>query len=162
MPADPAKPAQHVAQMAAEHAAIGVQLVDDDVAEILEQLRPPRMMRQDPRVQHVRIAEHQVRARANRPARILRRVAVVREDTDLIARGVCERLAQALQFRKLVLSERLGREQIQCAARRVLKNRVEDRRVVAERLARRRRRDDDDVPAGERVIDRFGLVCVEL
>jgi hypothetical protein len=45
--ADPTQPPQHVAQMAAEHAAIGMELVDDDVAEVLEELRPPWMMRQD-------------------------------------------------------------------------------------------------------------------
>ena len=69
--------------MAAEDAAIRVQLVDDDVAQVLEQLRPARMVRQDARVQHVGIAEHDVRARANRAARILRRIAVVGEHADL-------------------------------------------------------------------------------
>ena len=39
---------------------------------------------------------------------------------------------------------------------------MEDRRVVAERLARRRRRDDHDVAAGQRVVDRLGLMGVEL
>ena len=73
--------------MAAEHAAIGVQLVDDDVAQVLEQLRPPRMVRQDARVDHVGIAEHDVRARADRPPRILRRVAVVGEHADLESPG---------------------------------------------------------------------------
>ena len=48
MPADPAQAPQHVAEMAAEHAAVRVQLVDDDVPEIFEQLRPARMVRQDP------------------------------------------------------------------------------------------------------------------
>ena len=73
-----------------------------------------------------------------------------------------ERLAQRLQLGELILRERLGRKEIQRAARRILQDRVEDRRVVAERLARRGRRDDDDVPAGERVLDRFGLMRVEL
>ena len=34
--ADPQEPAKDVGDMAAEHATIGVQLVDDDVAELLE------------------------------------------------------------------------------------------------------------------------------
>ena len=46
---DAPEPPEHVAQMTAEHAAIGVQLVDHDVAQVLEQLRPARMMRQDAR-----------------------------------------------------------------------------------------------------------------
>ena len=39
---------------------------------------------------------------------------------------------------------------------------MEDRRVVAERLAGRRRRDHHDVAAGQRVVDRLRLMGVEL
>ena len=85
VPADAAQPPQHVAQVAAEHAAVGVQLVDDHVAQVLEQLRPARMVRQDARVHHVGIAEHEVRARPDRAAGVLRRIAVVGEDADLLA-----------------------------------------------------------------------------
>ena len=149
VPADPPQPPQHVAEMAAEDAAIGVQLVDDHVAQVLEQLRPPRMVRQDARVHHVRIAEHEVRARADRPPRVLRRVAVVREDADLRRPTLAAmRFAHRLQLGELILRERLRRKQIQRAAGRILQNRVQDRRVVAERLARRRRRDHDHVAAG--------------
>ena len=70
-------------EVAAEHAAIRVQLVDDDEPQVLEQLRPARMVRQDPRVQHVGIAEHDVRLAANRAPRVRRRVAVVGEHADL-------------------------------------------------------------------------------
>ena len=70
MPADALQPPEDVREMAAEHAAIGVQLVDDDEAQVLEQLRPARMVRQDSRVQHVGIAEHDVRLAANRAPRI--------------------------------------------------------------------------------------------
>ncbi len=83
VPADALQPPEDVRQMAAEHAAIGVQLVDDDELQVLEQLRPARMVRQDARVQHVGIAEHDVRLAANRAARVRRRVAVVGEDADL-------------------------------------------------------------------------------
>jgi hypothetical protein len=90
--------------------------------------------------------------------RIVRRVAVVGEDAD-VAR---QRLAHRLQLGELILRQRLGREQVQRAARRVLQNRVEDRGVVAEGLARRGRRDDDRMAAGERVLDRLRLMRVEL
>ena len=65
MPTDAVQPAEHVPQMAPEYAAIGVKLVENDVAKILEKLRPARVMRQDSRVQHVGIAEHDVRAGAD-------------------------------------------------------------------------------------------------
>ena len=83
--ADPPQPAQHVGQVAAEDAAIGVELVDDDVAKVLEQLRPARMVRQDPRVDHVGVGKHDVRAAANGAPRILRRIAVVGEDADRLS-----------------------------------------------------------------------------
>ncbi len=101
--------------MAAEDAAIGVQLVDDDESQILEELRPARMVRQDPRVHHVGIAQHDVRARADRAPRVLRRVAVVREDADVAAALGAHELGQLMQLRQLILRERLRRKQIQRA-----------------------------------------------
>jgi hypothetical protein len=71
--------------VAAEHAAVRVQLVDDDEAEVLEELGPLRVMRQDARVQHVGVAQHHVRARADGAARILRGIAVVGVHADLVA-----------------------------------------------------------------------------
>lgn len=44
--------AEHVGQMASEHAAVGVQLVDDDVFEIFKQLDPSGMVGEDVGVQH--------------------------------------------------------------------------------------------------------------
>ena len=58
--------AQHVGKVAPEHSAISVQLVDDDVAQVLEEARPARVMGQHPGVQHVRVAEHDVGAPADR------------------------------------------------------------------------------------------------
>ena len=69
--------------MAAVDAAIIMQLVDDDVAQVLEALRPLGVMRQDAAVQHVGIGQHDVGALADRLAGILRRVAVVGERPDV-------------------------------------------------------------------------------
>ena len=75
--ADAAQAAEHVGEVAAVDAAVVVQLVDDEVAEVLERLRPVRVVRQDAAVQHVRVGEHDVRALANgscaRPAAYRRR-----------------------------------------------------------------------------------------
>ena len=119
VPADAAQPPQHVGEVAAEDAAIGVQLVDDDEAQVLEQLRPARMVRQDARVQHVGVAEHHVRAAADGAARVLRRVAVVGEHADLELVGPRQPVRQLVQLGQLVLRQRLGRKQIQRARRRV-------------------------------------------
>ena len=88
--------------MRAEDAAVRVQLVDHDVAEVLEERRPLRVMRQDPRVQHVGIRQHEIRARPHRAARVLRRVAVVGEHPHL-----GQLPGELLQLGELVLGQRL-------------------------------------------------------
>ena len=103
--------------MAAEHAAIRVQLVDDDEVEVLEELGPARMVRQDARVEHVGIAQDDVRARADGAARILRRVAVVGVHADVLAAEFADRARELVQLRHLILRERLRRKQIQRARR---------------------------------------------
>ena len=85
--AQPPQPPEDVGHVRAEHAAQAVQLVDHDVAEVLEQLHPLRVVRQDALVEHVGVRDHDVRPRPDRLARVLRRVAVVRERPDVGARS---------------------------------------------------------------------------
>ena len=116
------------------------------------------MVRQDAHVQHVRVAQHQMRTFTDRAARILRRVAVVGKRAD---RGVLlQPLGQRQQLGQLVLGQRLGREQIERACRRIAQDGTEHRRVVAEGLARCGRRDRDDVTALQRVGHRLRLMHV--
>ena len=68
--------------MAAIHASVIMQFVDDDVLQILEGLRPLGMVRQDAGMHHVWIREDHIRALADRAARVLRCIAVVRERLD--------------------------------------------------------------------------------
>ncbi len=79
---DALEPAQHVGQMAAENAAIHVQLIDHDIAQIFEQARPLRVVRQDPAVQHVRIGKDDVSLLADGSPRIGRSVAVIGENAE--------------------------------------------------------------------------------
>ena len=132
--AHPPQAAQDVGQVAAEDAAIGVELVDDDEFQVFEQLRPARMVRQDARMHHVGIAEHHVRLAADGAARVRRRIAVVGGDADLDVRIARDDLREPVQLGELVLGEGLGREQIERTRRRVLQDRVQHRGVVAERL----------------------------
>ena len=115
-----------------------------------------------PGVEHVRIAEHDMRTRADRPSRIGRRIAVVGVHADRLIGRVAELVDEAVDLGHLILRQRLGRKEIQRARGGVLKNGVEDRQVVAERLARRGGRRDDDVAAGCDMRERFGLMAVEL
>ena len=142
--ADPEQPPQHVGDVPAEHAPIGVELVDDDVAELLEEQEPLGVMGQDRGIEHVRVGRDDLpRAPDRRPDRC-RRVAVVGRRRDLQPGGA----RKLRELRDLVLAERLRREEEQGARRRVLRDGLQDRQRVAQRLARCRRRDDDHVPAG--------------
>jgi hypothetical protein len=143
--------------MRAEHAPVGVQLVDDDVAEVLEEHRPLRVMGQDAGVQHVGIGQHHVGARAHRPPRVLRRVAVVREHPQL-----GQLLGELLQLRELVLRERLRREEIERARVRLVHERLQHGQVVAERLAGRGRGDHDDMAPRLHDLPCACLVAIEL
>ena len=156
--ADPQEPAQDVGDVAAEHAAVGVQLVDDDELELLEQLEPLRVVGEDRRVEHVRVGHDDLARRPDRGPDRRRGVAVVRRGDDRQA-GRCRQLAE---LRHLVLAERLGREEEQGARRRIVGDGLERRERVAQGLARRRRRHDDDVLAGVDRLDGLGLVRVQL
>jgi hypothetical protein len=68
---------------------------------------------------------------------------------------------QLVPFGKLILRQRLRGKQIERPRRRIPQDRAQDGRVVAERLARRGRSGNDDVAAGERMLDRRGLMRVE-
>jgi len=129
--ADPPQPAEDVRDVAAEDAAIRVQLVEHDVLEVLEQLHPLGVVGEDPGVEHVRIRDDHVPGGTDRGPGLRRRVAVVGErlQLDLHLAG------EALELRELILREGLRGKQVQRARGGILRDRVEDRQVVAERLA---------------------------
>src|SRR5947209_10097009 len=52
---DAAETTQYIAEVAAENATVGVQLIDDDIAQMFEEASPARVMRQNAGVQHVGI-----------------------------------------------------------------------------------------------------------
>ena len=150
------QPPDHVRDMRAEHATVGVHLVDHDVAQGFEELRPLRVMRQDRLVQHVRVADDDVALHADRLARIGRRVAIERRREQ----PEPTRTIELEQLRHLVLRQRLGREQVQRLRLR-RPHRLDHRQVVAERLARRGRRDHDHMPPGLHLVPRLALVAVK-
>ena len=68
--------------MRAEHAAVHMGLVDDDIAQVREQLPPGVMMGQDPNVKHVRVGDHQVGLAPDRAPLLPGGVAVVDRGPD--------------------------------------------------------------------------------
>ena len=150
------EPPQNVGQMAPEHAAVGVQLVHDDVAEVLEEAGPAGVMRQDAGMQHVRVAEDDIRPSADRSPRIAGSVPVVGVRSDIRAEGIPERV----ELFQLVDGQGLRGKQVEGASGRVGGERVQHGQVVAERLAAGSRSDDHDVLAAGDSIPALGLVHV--
>ena len=139
--------------MRAEDAAVGVRLVDDDPAEVREEIAPALVVGQDPDVEHVGVGEDQVRAAADLRPVVARRVAVV----DRVAKRA---EAELRELASLVLRQRLGRVEVERSAAVVARELVEHREVEAKRLARRGPAGDDDV-ALARGLERLELVRVE-
>jgi hypothetical protein len=158
MRTDAQQPAQDVGDVAPEHAAVRVQLVDDDELELLEQLEPLGVVGEDGRVEHVRVAHDDLAGGADGGPDGRGRVAVVRRRDDREpGRG-----RQLAELGHLVLAEGLGREQEQRPSGGVVRDGLQGGEGIAQRLAGGRRRHDDDVLAGMDRVDGLGLVAVEL
>ena len=143
--------------MAPEHPAVHVQLVHHDVAQLLEQLEPLRVVGEDPGMEHVRVGDDDLaRAPDGRPDRP-GGVPVVRGGRDAeTGRG-----RQLGELRHLVLPERLGGEQEQGAGGRIVRDGLERGDRVAQRLARGGWRHDHHVMPGVHRLHGLGLVGVQ-
>ena len=135
-----------------------MQFVEHDVAQILEQAHPFRVVRQNSGMQHVRIREDHVPAFADRLARVAGRIAVVGEH----AKAVVEARRQIVQLRKLVLRERLGGKQVESARVAILEDRIQHGQVVAESFAGGGGRHHHEVFPGVSEFGRGGLVRIQL
>jgi hypothetical protein len=151
---EPAESPQDVRHVRAEDPAVHVRLVDDDVAQVVQNVAPAVVVRQDAHVEHVRVGQDQVRPLADLPAPFARRVAVV-------DRGLEALQPQLRQRAGLILGERLRRVQVQRARLRLADDRIEHGEVEGERLARRGAGGDDDVLSAAGGLPRLGLVPVE-
>jgi len=74
----------------------------------------------------------------------------------------CESIYRGLEFLKLILSERLGGEQIHGASFRIVHQSIQNRQVVAQRLAAGGGGDDDHVAPRRGMFERRPLMGVEL
>ena len=158
MGAQPKQPPQDVGHVAPEHAPVGVELIDDDHPELLEQLEPLGVVGQDRRVEHVRVGDHDLAGRSDGRSDRRRGVPVVGGSGHAQVRGPRE----LGELGHLVLAEGLGGEQEQRSCGRVVGQCLERRQGVAQRLARRGRGHHDDVLAGADGLDRGRLVDVQL
>jgi hypothetical protein len=142
---DPLEPPQHLGDVGAEDAAVGVELVDHHHGEVAEEALPGGVVGQDAGVQHVGRRDEHVRRIVPQLAPLRGGgVAVVDRDADPRARNA-QRARVLLQAPALVLLERLQGKEVERAGLRVRQRAPEHREVVDQRLAARRRRGEDDV-----------------
>ncbi len=85
-----------------------MQLVNHDVPEVRKELLPFRMMRQNARMQHIRIGDHNMPLPADRLPRIVGCVTVVGKSFDVGA----QLRDQAVRLVHLILRQRFGRENV--------------------------------------------------
>src|SRR5262249_38230680 len=123
---DAPQPPQHVAQMAAENAAVRVQFVENDVAQIFEEACPTRVVRKDANMQHVRICKNHIALFANGFARVNRYVAIINENAERIV----EPLVQVVEFSELILRERFRKKEIKNARIGVFENCVQYQQII--------------------------------
>ena len=97
--AETPEPADQPRHVGAEDAAVDVSLIQHDEAQAGQRLGPYAVIRQDPDVEHVRVAEDDAHAPANAGALFRRRIAVVDGGPDARAPG-----RQRVQSAKLVPS----------------------------------------------------------
>jgi hypothetical protein len=90
----------------AEHPAVDVRLVHDDVPQVREDVSPTVVVGEDAHVEHVRVREDDVRPGADLPPPFVLRVAVVN-------RGAEARELQRAERSRLVLRQRLGRIEVE-------------------------------------------------
>ena len=151
---EPAQPAQDVADVRAEDAAVDVRLVDDDEPEVVQRVPPTIVMGQHADVEHVGIGEDHVRRAPDVRATLDGRVAVVDRRPQTAD-------PETREPARLILRERLRRIEEDRPRRWIPRDRVQDGEREGERLARRgSRRDDDALPPGDG-LPGLGLMCVE-
>jgi hypothetical protein len=128
-PRDSPQAAEHVGDVRAEDSAVDVRLVDDDDGEVREHVGPGGVVGEDADVEHVGVGEHDVGVAAEESARLARGVAVVDRRTDSLAQ------AEGGERARLILSQGLGRIQVESAGAGIAAEDVERRQVEAHRLA---------------------------
>ena len=149
-----AQPAKDVRDVRPEDAAVDMRLVDDDVAQVREDVAPAVVVREHAHVEHVRIRQDEVGPAPDLPAPLRLGVAVV--DRRAHARN-----AQRGEAARLVLRERLRRIEVQRTRLRLARERVEHGQVERERLAARRAGGDHHVLLASRGVPHRPLVGVD-
>ena len=155
--AQPFQPPEHIGQMTAEHAAVGVNFVDDNVLQIFKQLHPLGMVGQNIGVEHIRVGDHDMaRLTDGFPGGVLG-IAVVGVGLDIHIKG----LDHIIQPADLIGGKRLGGEQIQRSCVLVFQNGAQNGQIIAQGLAAGGGGNDDEVFLLLRQFKALGLMGIQ-
>ena len=141
--ADPQQAAQQERHVRAEQPAVGVALVQHDVAQAAQIARPSAVLRQQRAVQHVGIAEQP-------PPVLAGPVALGERGVAVVGRGAHAREVERRERPQLVRGKRLGGREVQGRGAPVRGEGRQHRQLVGQRLPRRRAGRHHDVPSGVR------------
>src|SRR5262245_31058023 len=114
--------------MASKNASIGVELIGDDELQILKQAAPTRVVRKDPLVELVWVAENNSALRSYGRSSVLRSISVVGVDPEIRAQSV----PPTNKIVHLVVRQSLCRIQIQGSGILIANEAIENWKVVAE------------------------------
>ena len=129
--AQPHETTQHVGQIGAENAPVGVNLVNDDIAQVFKQLYPLGVVGENAAVQHVRVGNHNVSCLPDGFPGCTWRVPVIGVGFDVHIHF----FNQLVQLTDLIGRQCLGGEQIQCPGILILQNGGKHRKIVAHGFA---------------------------
>jgi len=152
--------AEDIGDVRPERAAVGMHLVHHDVFQAPQEIAPAAVViGQDPRMQHVGVGDHEIRAFHDLAAFFARGVAVKGAELAGVERGFEQCAERAL----LVARKRLGGVEQQHAEGRLAAAVVaQDRQQKGQRLPRGRAGDEHRVLPGGNRLERLGLVRIEL
>ena len=158
--ADPVQAAEKLADMRSEHAAIGMRLIHNHQRERRKERRPLLMEGQNRQMQHFGVGNQDIgRVLADLAPEMIGRIAVI--DGDGRPRRFGPMPGQLPKCGKLILRQRLQREQHQRPAVRVLQAFFQYRQAVAQCFAAGGGRGDHHVAPGADSIRRQRLMAVE-
>src|SRR6185369_12421145 len=73
----PFEPADHIGNMGAKHAPVGMSLIDDNETQVCKEVAPVGVMRQNAGVEHIRVRQYDTRVLADERPRRGRSIAVI-------------------------------------------------------------------------------------
>ncbi len=155
--ADSFQPSDEIRHVGTENATVHMELIDDHVLQVFKKLDPLGVVREDARVQHVRVRDHDMSRSSQLRSRRRRRVPVIGES---FYRG-SSFLDESVHFRQLVLAQGLGGEDVKRPGGIVFQDGVQDRNVVAKCFPRGRGGNGHNIGSGKGGFNGFCLMAVK-